>query len=88
VNFSRHPWKPLLYWPRRSAGRVRSPFFGFNESFGGEHRAIVKSKFILALGGQWSPLLLDGTTVDAQLTNCRTSNPGDFCTCPLVNESN
>jgi hypothetical protein len=86
VNFSRHPWRPLLYCPRRSAGRVRSLFFGFNHS--GEHRGIVKSKFILALGGQWSPFVLDATAAEAQLTNSWISNLGGFCTCPFVNESN
>ncbi|MGA2140342.1 MAG: hypothetical protein ABSH14_15905 [Verrucomicrobiia bacterium] len=48
----------------------------------------MKSKFILALGGQWSPFVLDATAAEAQLTNSWISNLGGFCTCPFVNESN
>ena len=47
---------------------------------------IVKSKLIFALGGQWSPLVLDATAAEAQLTNSWISNPGDFCACPIVSE--
>jgi hypothetical protein len=55
----------------------------------GERTGIVKSKFILALGGQRSPLVLDATTAaEAQFTNSWISSLGGFCTCPLVNESN
>lgn len=53
----------------------------------GEHRGIVKSKFILAFGGQWSLLFFDATAAEAQLTNSWISNLGGFCSCPIVNES-
>jgi hypothetical protein len=87
MNFTRQLWKALLYCARRSAGRVRSLFFGFNNSFRGEHRVIVKSKFIFAPGGQWGLLVLDATAAEAQLTSSWIINPSDFCAYPILNES-
>jgi hypothetical protein len=49
---------------------------------------MVKSKFILALGGRWSAFVHDATASETQLTNSGINNLGGFCSSPLVHDSN